>query len=164
MTRKFNKDLYITAGFNTICLGTGRKEFNPKKPRPGISHYIAEAGKGAVKQINAAANVDECVIANFMAARFVKQANLAAFAALIDPSFEYKPSTRVEGACCSGGLGLVASMKNVLSGLADVSMTVGVEVQNSVKAIYGADILAGAGYFEGFRKEGHAYFLSLIHI
>jgi len=32
-----------------------------------------------------------------------------------------------------------------------------VEVQNSVKAIYGADILAGAGWFQN-RKNGHAYF------
>jgi len=33
----------------------------------------------------------------------------------------------------------------------------GVEVQNTVKAIYGADILAGAGHFSE-RKTGHAYF------
>jgi acetyl-CoA C-acetyltransferase/acetyl-CoA acyltransferase len=31
------------------------------------------------------------------------------------------------------------------------------EVQNTVKAMYGADILAGAGWFKD-RKEGHAYF------
>ncbi|MBK7214673.1 MAG: hypothetical protein IPH88_15525 [Bacteroidales bacterium] len=31
------------------------------------------------------------------------------------------------------------------------------EVQNTVKAIYGADILAGAGWFQN-RKKGHAYF------
>ncbi|MBF0501176.1 MAG: 3-ketoacyl-CoA thiolase [Candidatus Riflebacteria bacterium] len=158
MTRKFPKDVFITAGFNTISLGSGRKEFNPKKPRPGIAQYVAEAGKGAVKQINSPANIDECVVANFMAGRFVHQGHLGAFAALIDDSLEYKPSTRVEGACCSGGLGLVASMKNVLSGLSDVSMTVGIEVQNSVKAIYGADILAGAGYYDGTRKDGHAFY------
>jgi acetyl-CoA C-acetyltransferase/acetyl-CoA acyltransferase len=33
----------------------------------------------------------------------------------------------------------------------------GVEVQNTVKAIYGADILAGAGWYPD-RKSGHAYF------
>jgi len=33
----------------------------------------------------------------------------------------------------------------------------GVEVQNTVMAIYGADILAGAGWYKE-RKEGHAYF------
>ncbi|MFC2135993.1 3-ketoacyl-CoA thiolase [Bacteroidota bacterium] len=40
---------------------------------------------------------------------------------------------------------------------ADVVLTIGVEVQNTVKAIYGADILAGAGWFQE-RKEGHAYY------
>jgi acetyl-CoA C-acetyltransferase/acetyl-CoA acyltransferase len=34
----------------------------------------------------------------------------------------------------------------------------GVEVQNTVKAIYGADYLAAAGWFSGERKNGHAYF------
>ena len=33
----------------------------------------------------------------------------------------------------------------------------GVEVQNTVKAIYGADILAAAGWYKE-RKTGHAYF------
>jgi len=162
MSRNLQKEVFVTAGFNTVSLGSGRKEFNPKKPRPGIAQYIADAGKGVVKQINAASNIDECVVSNFMAARFVKQGHLGAFVSLIDDSLEYRPSTRVEGACCSGGLGLVASMKNVLSGLADVSLTVGVEVQNSVKAVYGADILAGAGYFEGTRKEGHAFYFPAI--
>ncbi|MCK4893389.1 MAG: 3-ketoacyl-CoA thiolase, partial [Calditrichia bacterium] len=35
---------------------------------------------------------------------------------------------------------------------------IGVEVQNSVKAVYGADFLAGAGYYDGERKNGHAHF------
>jgi hypothetical protein len=38
-----------------------------------------------------------------------------------------------------------------------VVLAVGVEVQNTVIAIYGADILAGAGWFQE-RKSGHAYF------
>jgi acetyl-CoA C-acetyltransferase/acetyl-CoA acyltransferase len=45
----------------------------------------------------------------------------------------------------------------VLSGSAEVVLTLGVEVQNTVKAIYGADILAGAGWFQR-RKDGQAYF------
>ena len=34
------KRIFITAGYNTIALGTGRKEFNPKKTRPGIEEYV----------------------------------------------------------------------------------------------------------------------------
>src|SRR5512144_872036 len=90
--------------------------------------------------------------------RFNHQGHLGALFALVHPSFAYKPSIRVEGACASGGLALVTAVKSVLSGQADVSLAIGVEVQNTVKAIYGADILAGAGHYAAERKNGHAYF------
>ena len=151
------RKIYLTAGYNTISLGTGRKEFNPKKARPGIEHYIKEAGQSTVKMIGGAGKVDEGVFGNFMASRFVKQAHLGAFLPVIDDALRYKPSSRVEGACASGGLALISGIRSVLSESADIVLTLGVEVQNSVKAIYGADILAYAGWFKD-RKEGHAYF------
>lgn len=154
---KLHKKVYMVAGYNTVSLGTGRKEFNPKVPRNGIEHYIREAGESTLKMIGGAKNVDECVIGNFMAARFNKQAHLGGFFPMIDKGLEFKPAMRVEGACASGGLSLVAGIKNILAGTADVVLSLGVEVQNSVKAIYGADVLAGAGWYQK-RKDGHAYF------
>ena len=53
-------------------------------------------------------NVDEGVIGKFMAARFNKQGNLAALIPSIDPDLKWKPCSRVEGACGSDGLALVA--------------------------------------------------------
>jgi len=156
--KKLRKKAYLTAGYNTISLGSGRKEFHPKKPRPGLEHYIQDAGKGVLAQINDPENIDEGIIANFMAARFNKQGNLAALIPTIHPSLEYKPHTRVEGACGSGGLALLTSVKSISSDISDVVLTIGVEVQNTVKAIYGADILAGAGHYASERKKGHAYF------
>ena len=156
--KKFRKNVYLCCGYNTISLGTGRKEFHPKKPRPGIEHYIQEAGRGVVAQIPSAELIDECVIGNFMAARFNRQGNLAGFMPIIDPALLYKPCTRVEGACGSGGLAVYTAIKSVLAETADVVLTLGVEVQNTMKAIYGADVLAGAGYYKGERKKGHAYF------
>lgn len=156
--RKLRKPVYLAAGYNTISFGSGRKEFNPKKPMPGIEHYINEAGRGVIAQISDPDIIDEGVISNFMAARFNRQGHLASLIPDIHPSLLYKPCTRVEGACGSGGLAWVTAMKIILADLADVVLTVGVEVQNSVKAIYGADILAGAGHYAGERKNGHAYF------
>ncbi len=156
--KAFHKPVYLVCGDSTLFLGTGRKEFHPKKPRPGLEHYIAEAGKGAVAQAADPSVVDEGVVGNFMAARFNHQGHLGAMLSLVDPSFAYKPSIRVEGACASGGLAVVTAVKDVLSGQADVSLAIGVEVQNTVKAIYGADILAGAGHYAAERKNGHAYF------
>jgi acetyl-CoA acetyltransferase len=156
--KKNRRSVYMAAGYNTVSLGTGRKEFNPKKARPGLEEYIQEAGRGVLAQAGGGNNVDEGVISNFMAARFNRQGNLAALIPTVDPGLRWKPSTRVEGACGSGGLGLVTAIKSVLAGTAEVVLTVGVEVQNTVKAVYGADILAGAGWYRGERKAGHAYF------
>ena len=93
--KKLRRKVYMTAGYNTISLGTGRKEFNPKMPRPGIEKYIKEAGEATLKAIGGAKNVDECVIGNFMAARFNKQANLPAFFPMIDEGLLYKPGIAV---------------------------------------------------------------------
>ena len=137
--KKLRRKVYLLAGYNTVSLGTGRKEFKPKKPRPGIEKYIKEAGQAALEKIGGAGNVDEGVIGNFMAARFNKQANLPAFLPMIDEGLLWKPGISVEGACASGGLALMAGIKSVLAETADVVLSIGVEVQNTVKAIYGAD-------------------------
>lgn len=151
------RKVYMAAGYNTVSLGTGRSEFDPRKPRPGIEHYIQDAAQGTLKQIGGGSKVDDCVIGNFMAARFNKQAHLGGFFPMADPELAFKPAIRVEGACASGGLALVTGIRNILSETSDVTLAIGVEVQNTVKAIYGADILAGAGWFQK-RKNGHAYF------
>ncbi|MCD4773178.1 MAG: hypothetical protein K8R41_07350 [Bacteroidales bacterium] len=155
--KKLRRKVYMAAGYNTISLGTGRSEFNPKKPRPGIEHYIKEAGQGTLKQIGGAKNVDEGAMGNFMAPRFNKQGNLPGLIPMIDDGLQWKPCTRTEGACASGALALMSGMKSVLAETADVVLTVGFEVQNTMKAIYVADVLAGAGWFQK-RKDGHAYF------
>jgi len=152
------RKVFMTAGYQTVSMGTGRKEFHPKKPRPGLEDYIKEAGQGTLKQIGGGQNVDEGVISNFMAARFNRQGHLAALIPSVDETLRWKPCCRVEGACGSGGLGLMTAVKSVLAGTADVVLTIGVEVQNTVKAIYGADYLAGAGWYKGERKKGHVYF------
>jgi acetyl-CoA C-acetyltransferase len=155
--KKLRRKVYMAAGYNTISLGTGRKEFSPKIERPGIEHYIKEAGQATLSMLGGAANVDECVVGNFMASRFNKQAHLGGFFGMIDAGLNYKPASRVEGACASGGLALLSGIRSVLAETAEVSLALGFEVQNTVKALYGADILAGAGWFPN-RKSGHAFF------
>lgn len=151
------KRLFLIAGYNTVSLGRGRKEFHPKKERPGLYFYMTEAGNATLEQIGGGQHVDESVVGNFMASRFNNQAHLGAFIPAIDESFRFKPSIRVEGACASGGLAMVTGIKAVLSGTAEVVLIMGVEVQNSVNSIYGADHLSLAGWRDK-RKAGHAYF------
>lgn len=151
------KKIYMVAGYNTISMGSGRKEFNPKKARPGLEEYMIEAGQAVLKQIGGAKNVDECVVGNFIAAKYNNQGNLEAFFPMIDEDLKYKPAVRTEGACASGALALATGIKSVLAETADVVLIIGTEVQNTVKAVYGADILAAAGWAKE-RKEGHAHF------
>jgi len=155
--KKLRRKVFMVAGYNTLSMGSGRKEFNPKKERPGLEEYIKEAGQGTLEMIGGAQHVDECVIGNFMASRFNRQANLAGFFPFVDEGLRHKPAIRVEGACATGGLALMSGIKSVLAETADVVLAVGVEVQNTVKAIYCADYLAGAGWFKN-RKTGHVYF------
>lgn len=155
--RKLRKKVYLGAGYNTMFFGSGRKEFHPKKPMPPMEDYLKETSRGTCEQLK---NVyfDEGIIGNFMSARFLKQANLPGFLPFMVPELEGKPCNRTEGACGSGGLALATGIKSVLADWSDSVFVTGFEVQNVCKAVYGADILAGAAYYKKERKDGHAFF------
>ncbi|NQZ57949.1 MAG: 3-ketoacyl-CoA thiolase [Lentisphaeraceae bacterium] len=151
------RKVYAVAGSNSIFMGPGRKEFNPKKKMPDFLHYLREATAGCLQQIPHP-TFDEGIIGNFMAARFIRQGNLAAFLPELVPDLLHKPCYRAEGACCSGGLAITMGIKSILSQMSDSVFVCGFEIQNSVKALYGADILAGAAFHQQERQVGHAYF------
>jgi len=155
--RKLRKKIFVTAGYNTVYMGPGRKEFHPKKNMRLFEEYIREAAQGTCNLLPRV-DLDEGVVGNFMAARFLKQGNLPGFLPYAVPELRGKPCSRLEGACGSGGLALSAAIKSVLAELADTVLVLGFEVQHTMKSVYGADVLAGAGYYNGFRKNGHAYY------
>ncbi|MFH1279221.1 MAG: 3-ketoacyl-CoA thiolase [Candidatus Eisenbacteria bacterium] len=156
--KKLRKKIFGCAPAHTVFLGPGRKEFHPKKPRPGIEHYIVEAARGSVAQVKNPDAIDQGVIGNFMASRFNRQGHLGALLPEAHPGLLHKPCTRVEGACGSGGVAVTTAATALLADMADTVLVVGVEVQNTVKALYGADILAGAGHYSRERKNGHVFF------
>lgn len=156
--RKLRKRIFGCAPAHTLFLGPGRKEFHPKKPRPGIEHYIIEAAKMSLAQVTNPDAIDQGVIGNFMASRFNRQGHLAALLPEAYPGLLNRPCTRVEGACGSGGVAVTTATNALLADMADAVLVVGVEVQNTVKALYGADILAGAGHYSRERKNGHVFF------
>jgi acetyl-CoA C-acetyltransferase len=49
-------------------------------------------------------------------------------------------------------------MRSVLADFADSVFVSAFEVQNTMKAVYGADVLAGAAYYNKERKKGGAFF------
>lgn len=151
------KKVFVAAGYNTVYIGSGRKEFNPTKPMRGFEEYLKETAEGTWTQIGHG-EIDEGIIGSFMSARFIKQANLPGFLPYMIESLENKPCTAVEGACGTGGRAIAMGMRSVLSGMSDVVFVAGFEMQNTMKSVYGADVLAGAAYYQKERKQGEAFF------
>ncbi len=155
--KKLRKKVYAAAGYNTVFMGSGRKEFDPAKPMRPFEEYLQETAKGTSAQLpNISA--DEGIIGSFMSARFLKQANLPGFLPFMLPELTGKPCTAVEGACGTGGRAVGMAVRSVLSELSDSVFVAGFEVQNTMKAVYGADVLAGAAYYAKERKGGDAFF------
>lgn len=155
--KALRKKLFVTAGYTTTFFGTGRKEFHPKKSMPTFDTYLQESAQGTLKGVSNP-DFDEGVIGSFMSSRFIKQANLSGFLPFMASSLEDKPCVAVEGACGTGSRAITTAAKSVLSDLSDITFVTGFEMQNTMKAVYGADVLAGAGYYQQERKNGHAYF------
>lgn len=152
----FRKKIYAAAGYNTVYYGSGRKEFDPKN-MPTFETYLKETAKGTCSQLGTV-KLDEGIIGSFMSGRFINQANLPGFLPFMAPELLYKPCTGVEGACGTGGRAIAMAVRSALSDLSDAVFVVGFEMQNTLKAVYGADVLAGASYYHGERKKGEAFF------
>lgn len=153
----FRKKIYAAAGATSVFFGPGRKEFKPTLPMDTFEKYLLETAKGTLDQVPNP-EFDEGVIGSFMAALFLNQANIPGFLPFMVPSLEGKPCIGVEGACGTGGRAIGVGIRSLLSDLSEKVFVAGFEVQNSVKSVYGADILAGAAYYNGQRKAGHAFF------
>lgn len=155
--KAFRKKLFAAAGYNTVFFGVGRKGFDPSKPMRSFEEYLKETAKGTSDQTTHP-EFDEGILGSFMPGRFLKQANLPGFLPFMAPSLLGKPCTGVEGACGTGGRSLAMAMRSVLAEMAQSVFVAGFEMQNTVKSLYGADILAGAAYYQKERKEGYAFF------
>ena len=153
----FRKKVYAAAGYNTVFLGPGRKEFDPGRPLRPFEDYLKETAEGTCRQLQHPA-LDEGLLGSFMSSQFIRQGNLPAFLPFMLPSLLHKPCTGIEGACGTGGRALSMAVRSVLSDMSDAVFVAGFEMQNSMKSLYGADVLAGASYYGKERKEGHAYF------
>lgn len=155
--KPLRKRVFVGAGNTTVFMGTGRKEFDPRKPLKDFDEYLAETAQGTLSHISSP-EFDEGVIGSFMSGRFINQANLPGFLPFMTPSLTGKPCTAVEGACGTGGRAIDVGTKAILADCADAVLVAGFEMQNRVKAVYGADILAGAAFYKKERKAGHAHF------
>jgi len=149
------KKIYAVAGATSTFMGPGRPEFDPKN-LPSFKDHLIESISETLKQGDYV--FDEGVISSFMPGPFFQQGHLGAFLPAFVPSLLGKPCLSIDGACGSGGRALTHAIKTILSGEAEQVFVAGLEMQNTMKPLYVADVLAGASDYHAFRKEGDAFF------
>jgi acetyl-CoA C-acetyltransferase/acetyl-CoA acyltransferase len=148
--------IYAAGGGTSTFMGPGRKEFDPKN-LPSLKDHLKETIEESLSQLNGVI-FDEGIVASFMPGQFTHQGHLGAFLPAYIPSLLGKACWAVDGACGSGGRAITSGIKSLLSGETEAVFVAGVEIQNTMKPLYVADVLAGASDYDALRKEGEAYF------
>ncbi len=156
---KLNKKVYIVGGYNTSFIGKHHPDFiwkrHPdfgKRENPTLEQLMKEAVDGAFEATGVAGDaIDRAYVGNFAGQLFVNQGHLGAMLARVHKDLVGKPIMRMEAACASGGIAVVAGI-DALQANTDVVLAVGAEVQTSVPARHGADYLARASHYETERE------------
>ncbi len=150
---------FILGGAHTPFLGKGHPDFvwqkHPdfgKRENPSLEETLLAAVDGALADTGVdPALVDRLYIGNFVGELFVNQGHLGAALVGCNPAFEGKPAARLEGACASGGLAMLAATDAIAAG-ADIVLVAGVEIQTTASARVGGDYLARAADYK--RQRG----------
>ncbi len=150
---------FIAGGAHSTYLGKGHPDFiwkrHPdfgKRENPTLEDHLKEAVDGAIADARLDPTlVDRLYIGNFVGELFINQGHLGAALAGIHPAFDGKPAARLEGACASGGLAVLAGLDAIAAG-ADIVLVAGVEIQTTASAREGGDYLARAADYK--RQRG----------
>ncbi len=150
---------FIAGGAHTSFIGKGHPDFVWKghpdfgsRDNPTFEDDLKEAVHGCLDDTGAdPATIDRLYLGNFVGELFVKQGHMGAALVGSHPAFEGKPAARLEGACASGGLAVLAGLDAIAAG-ADIVLVAGVEIQTSESARTGADYLARAAHYS--RQRG----------
>lgn len=150
---------FIAGGANTSFIGKGHPDFIWKKhpdfnikKNPTWEELLQEAVDGVLANTGVnPENIDRLYLGNFTGELFVNQGHMGSALVGCHPAFANKPSMRVEGACASGGLAIMAGLDAIAAG-ADFVLVAGVEVQTTVSARDGGDFLARASHYSRQRS------------
>ncbi|MGE3166281.1 MAG: hypothetical protein AB7O52_15345 [Planctomycetota bacterium] len=137
--------------FHPDFIWKGHPDFG-KRDNPSLEMHLHDITVNTLKATGVAAEqIDRGVVGNFVGELFSQQGHLGALAVAGHPGLAYKPFHRVEGACASGGLAVLAAADAIAAG-ADLILVLGAEVQTTVNAKVGADYLARASHYESERS------------
>ena len=129
-------------------LGVGRTDFkrNIKKEGKTIRDIILDAAQAAIADAGIdPGEIQAGVVGNFASGLFTRQLHLGAFLTEVDPKLRGLPTMHVEAACASGGVAVLSGAQQIMGGLRDAVLVVGVEQQKTMAPAQGADVLAAAG-------------------
>jgi len=156
---KLTRKVHLLGGAHTPFVGKFHPDFiwkgHPdfgKRENPTLEDYTQKPAIEALAEAGLAPkDVDKGFVGNFAGELFSQQGHLGAVLASAHPDLDGKPLSRVEGACASGGLAVLAGVDAIQAG-ADVVLVVGSEVQTTVSAKQGAEYLARAAHFRTQRS------------
>jgi acetyl-CoA acyltransferase len=142
---------FVVGGAHTPFIGKGHPDFiwkrHPdfgKRQNPTYDILLKAAVDGLIEDTGLNPElVDRLYLGNFTGELFVNQGHMGSALVGTNAAFSGKPAARLEGACASGGLALLAGLDAIAAG-ADIVLVAGVEVQTTVSARIGGDYLARA--------------------
>ncbi len=111
-----------------------------------LSDLLSEAMTEALSNANLEAkDIDAIFVANMSAGMLENQVHLGALASQL--LGQNKPAMRIEGACASGSLALLAGEYALLAGQYKTILVVGVEKMTDIDSALTTKYLAGAAYY-----------------
>jgi acetyl-CoA C-acetyltransferase len=144
-----NTRIYCTGSDNNMrdvaVIGIGLTKFGELWDR-SFRQLTAEAGSKAILDSGVGGtDIDAMYVGSMSSGRFVGQEHVGALVADASGfSHLHIPSTRVEGACASGGLALREGYLSIASGINDVVIVGGIEKMNDVGGSAATETLATA--------------------
>ncbi len=130
---------------DVAVIGVGLTKFGELWDK-SFRHLIAEAGSKAILDSGiSGSDIDAMYIGSMSSGRFIGQEHVGALVADASGfSHLHIPSTRVEGACASGGLAVREGYLSVASGLNDIVVVGGIEKMNDVAGTTATETLVTA--------------------
>lgn len=146
------REVYVVGGAHTPFLGRQHPDFvSPRHPtarNPTLEEHLHRAIRGALEVTGVdAAQIEKGYVGNFLGECFSSQGHLGAMAVAADPGLSGKPFARVEAACASGGIAVLACIDALQAGR-DVVLAAGAEVETNVRGRQGVDYMARAAHYE----------------
>jgi len=130
---------------DVAIIGIGLTQFGELWDK-SFRQLIAEAGASAILDAGISGKeIDAMYVGSMSSGRFVGQEHVGALVADVSGfSQMHIPSTRVEGACASGGLAVRQGYLSIASGINDIVIVGGIEKMNDVGGVSATETLATA--------------------